>query len=79
MQKALRTELLAIMQAVAFPAGDTVTFAGRSSPTMAGPASGLSPIGHPVVTQLQNLFYEPIAAVLRARRRLRPRHRKIGD
>jgi hypothetical protein len=59
MQQTLKTELLTIMQAVAFSAADAVTFAGRSSPhAAAGLASGLSPTGNPVVTQLQNLFYE---------------------
>jgi hypothetical protein len=59
MPSALSSELLAIMQAVAFPTPGTVTLAGRTSPyTASGPMPGMGTMGHPLVTQLQQLFYE---------------------
>ncbi len=57
MPQALKTELLAIMQAVAFSSQGAVTFAGRASPYAAAGAS-LDRSSDPVVTQLQHLLYE---------------------
>jgi hypothetical protein len=60
MQAALRTELLNILQAVAFPAPGTVALAGRSSP-YAGPAGqmpGIAPAESLAAVQLQQLLYE---------------------
>lgn len=59
MQQALQAELMAIMQAVAFPAPGVVALGGRTAPRLAAaqPQAGM-PDGNPVVAQLQSLFYE---------------------
>jgi hypothetical protein len=59
MQQALKTELSAIMQAVAFPAPGAVTLAGRSSRYAdSGPMPGIGAAGNPLLARLQHLFYE---------------------
>jgi HopA1 effector protein family len=57
MQEALRTELPSILQAVTFPAGGAVALAGRTAHA-AGQMPGLGTAGNPLVTQLQQLFYD---------------------
>jgi hypothetical protein len=59
MQQALKTELSAIMQAVAFPAPGAVTLAGRTSPYVAAaPMPGFGAAGNPLAAQLQHLVYD---------------------
>jgi hypothetical protein len=59
MRQALETELLRIVQAVAFPSPGVVALAGRTAPYagVAGPAPGLGGTADPLVAQLQQLTY----------------------
>jgi type III HopA1-like effector protein len=55
----LKTELLRIVQAIAFPSPGLVVLAGRSAPqAAAGPMAGVMPAADPLVAQLQQLLYD---------------------
>jgi hypothetical protein len=56
MPDTLRQELLRIVQAVTFPAPDTVALSGRTAPYAAMP--GVLPVANPLVAQLQQLLYD---------------------
>lgn len=59
MQDTLRAELLGILQAVAFPAPDTVALAGSTMDARAfGQIAGSPAAASSIVMQLQELFYE---------------------
>jgi hypothetical protein len=60
MQDAIETELLQIVQAIAFPPAGGVTFDGRAAPHAgtAGPIPGIMPAADPLVAQLQQLLYD---------------------
>lgn len=55
----LQDELMTIVRAVAFPSPNLVTLAGFASPhAAAGTTLALTPAVHPLIAQLQTLFYE---------------------